>query len=115
MREAAANYRAPSRSQAEQVFRRWAERWRESRPRAVASLERHLEELLRFFAVPAAHWKRVRTTNVIEQSFRGCVVERAPSPALPIRRAAIESSIGVISHSNRSWGRKPLRQFTQDT
>ncbi len=34
------------------------------------SVERDLEELLSFLAVPAAHWKTVRTTNVIERAFR---------------------------------------------
>jgi transposase-like protein len=45
----------------------WAGRWRKRRPRAVACVERDLEELLSFFSVPKSHWKKVRTTNVIER------------------------------------------------
>jgi transposase-like protein len=29
-----------------------------------------IDNLLSFFAVPASHWKKVRTTNVIERAFR---------------------------------------------
>src|SRR3989449_2582348 len=39
-------YRALNRRQAERAFRRWAGRWRKRRPRAVACVERDLEELL---------------------------------------------------------------------
>ncbi len=56
VREAAAIYRASSRRKAKQAFRRWAERWRARRPRAVASIEDHLDELLNFFTVPEGHW-----------------------------------------------------------
>src|SRR5437879_8578046 len=68
--QAAAIYRAPNRRQAERAFRRWAGRWRKRRPRAVACVERDLDELLSFFSVPQSHWKKVRTTNVIERAFR---------------------------------------------
>jgi transposase-like protein len=52
VREAAAIYQAANRRQAQRAYRACAEKWREQRPRAVASLERDLHELLNFFAVP---------------------------------------------------------------
>lgn len=38
-------------------------------PTAVASLQRDLEACLTFYAFPKAHWKTIRTTNVIERLF----------------------------------------------
>jgi putative transposase len=51
VREAAAMYQATSRAEAKRSFRRWARKWRLRRPRAVACVERDLEELLRFSTV----------------------------------------------------------------
>lgn len=115
VREASAIYRASSRREAEQAFRRWAQRWRGSRPGAVASVERHLDELLTFFAMPESHWIKVRTTNIIERSFREVRRRTRPMSSFTNPASCDRIVYGVISHLNRSWERKPIRQFTQDT
>jgi transposase-like protein len=68
--EAAAIHRASSKNQAPRAFRDWKQRWEHRRPRGVACVERDLDALLNFFAVLEGHWKKVRTTNVIERAFR---------------------------------------------
>lgn len=111
--QAAAIYRAQSRSQAERAFRRWARRWQQRRPRAVACLERDLQELLNFFLVPHAHWKKVRTTNVIERSFREVRRRTRPMTSFTNPASCDRIVFGVIAHLNRSWEKKPLKEFTQ--
>lgn len=111
--QAAAIYRASSRPQAERAFRRWAGRWRKRRPRAVACVERDLEELLNFFRVPAAHWMKVRTTNVIERAFREVRRRTRPISSFTNPASCERIVFGVISHLNRSWEKKPLKEFTQ--
>ncbi len=115
VREAAAIYQAAGRRQALRAYRRWAEKWRPWRPRAVASLERDLDELLNFFTVPKAHWRKVRTTNVIERCFRE--VRRRTRPVSSFSNPASCDRIifGVLSHLNPSWEETPLKQFTQKT
>ena len=113
MREAAAIYQADSRRAALRVYRAWAEKWREHRPRAVACLERDVEELLSFFTVPPAHWRKVRTTNVIERCFREVRRRTRPMSSFTNPASCDRIIFGVISHLNRSWERKPLKQFTQ--
>jgi len=115
VREAAAIYQAASRREAVRVFRRWAEKWRPLRPRAVASLERDLEELLSFFAVPQAHWRKVRTTNVIERCFREVRRRTRPISSFTNPASCDRIIFGVISHLNRSWEKTPLKQFTQNS
>jgi putative transposase len=113
VREAAAIYQAAHRGEALRAYRAWAEKWREQRPRAVASLERDLDELLNFFAVPRAHWRKVRTTNVIERCFREVRRRTRPISSFTNPASCDRIIFGVISHLNRSWERKPLKQFTQ--
>lgn len=114
VREAAAIYQAASRREARRGFRRWAEKWRPARPRAVASVERDLDELLNFFAVPREHWRKVRTTNVIERCFREVRRRTRPISSFTNPASCDRIVFGVISHLNRSWETKPLKQFTQN-
>jgi transposase-like protein len=80
----------------------------------VASVERDLEELLGFLAMPEAHWRKVRTTNIIERAF--LEVRRRTRPMASFTNPASCDRIvfGVITHLNRSWERKPLSEFTQN-
>src|SRR5215510_12843813 len=66
LEEAKLIYQAAHRTEAIRLFRQWKRRWQRQAPKAVACLENDLEELLAFFDSPQAHWKRLRTTNVIE-------------------------------------------------
>ncbi len=115
VREAAAIYQAASRREALRVFRRWAEKWTPLRSPAVASMERDLDKLLNFFAVPQAHWRKVRTTNVIERCFREVRRRTRPMSSFTNPASCDRIIFGVISHLNRSWEKKPLKQFTQNT
>lgn len=114
VREAAAMYQAPSRHTAQRIFQRWARKWRPTRPRAVACVERDLEELLTFYAFPAAHWRKIRTTNIIERAFREVRRRTRPMSSFTNPASCDRIVFGVISHLNRSWERKPLKEFTQN-
>jgi putative transposase len=113
VREAAAMYRASSRPEAQRSFRRWARKWRSLRPRAVACVERDLEELLTFYAFPPAHWQKIRTTNIIERAFREVRRRTRPMSSFTNPASCDRIVFGVISHLNRSWEKKPLAEFTQ--
>jgi putative transposase len=113
--ECAALYRASSRSQAQRAFRLWQRKWQQRCPRAVACLERDLEPLLSFFDVPQSHWKKVRTTNVIERAFREVRRRTRPMSSFCNLQSCDRIVYGVLSHLNSSWERKPLPEFTQST
>jgi putative transposase len=111
--EAAAIYRADNKNQAQRAFREWREKWQHHRPRAVACVERDIDNLLSFFAVPAAHWKKVRTTNVIERAFREVRRRTRPMSSFSNLASCDRIVYGVITNLNRSWESKPLPEFTQ--
>ena len=112
--EASAIYRAKNKNEAQRAFQQWKRRWEERRPKAVACVERDLEALVQFFDVPEAHWKKVRTTNVIERAFREVRRRTRPISSFSSCESCDRIVFGVISHLNRSWERKPLTEFTQD-
>jgi len=58
-----------TRAQADQAVAAFCEKYTQTYPTAVACLQRDLEACLTFYAFPKAHWKTIRTTNVIERLF----------------------------------------------
>lgn len=69
-------YNAPSRAIALKRFKSFKLTWARQYPNIIRSLDRDLEELLNFLTIPIKKdyryfiRKRIRTTNVIERSFR---------------------------------------------
>lgn len=59
----------PNREKAEQRLAAFTEKFAKHYP-AVACLQRDVSACLTFYAFPEAHWKTVRTTNVIERLFQ---------------------------------------------
>jgi len=51
-------------------FRKWKRRWQEMNPKGVACLERDFHRLIPFLEFDPSFHKVIRTTNVIERSFK---------------------------------------------
>jgi len=60
---------APTRAEAAQARQTFRKRYGPWYPRAVAVLEDDWERMVTFYDFPEAHWKHVRTTNVVESPF----------------------------------------------
>lgn len=73
-----------SREQAEQLVVAFCEKYATFYPSAVECLKRDLDACLTFYAFPKAHWKTIRTTNVIERLF-GEVKKRSHKMAAAFR------------------------------
>ena len=101
-------YRAGSQSEAPRAFRDWKQRWADRRPAAVACVERDLEALLNFYAVPTAHWIKVRTTNVIERAFREVRRRTRPMSSFVNRESCDRIVFGVISHLDAPGKENPF-------
>lgn len=106
-------YQAENKREAVKKYREWESQWRPQYAEAVKCLEKDLDELLTFLDMPAEHRVKVRTTNVIERSFRE--VRRRTRPISCFTNTASVNRIiyGVISHLNKNWKGKPLPEFTQ--
>lgn len=101
-------YQAKNKAEALWIFKKWRETYKDVVPKAVACLERDIEDLLQFYAVSPAYWKKVRTTNAIERAFRE--VRRRTRPMSCFQnRESVERIVYAIFHSlNTKWRELPL-------
>ena len=123
---------APNRLEATRAFWSFCQKYRDSHPRAVASLERHIEELLVFFQIKLHPdelrklsaeqrqqaqlklWKQLRTTNLIERAFRE-VRRRTRAMGVFNNLQSMERILfAVFHHLNNQEENKPLFEFTQN-
>src|SRR5207237_5668710 len=72
------------RQAADQAVPACIEKYEKVYPPAIACLQRDLEACLTFYAFPKAHWKTIRTNNVIERLF-GEVKRRSHKMAAAFR------------------------------
>jgi len=72
------------REKADQAVAAFVEKYGKVYPTAIECLNRDLEACLTFYAFPQAHWKTIRTTNVIERLF-GEVKKRSHKMATAFR------------------------------
>ena len=111
LQEAKLIYQAFNQTEAIRLFRRWKKRWQAQAPKAVACLERDLEELLAFFKCPAVHWKRLRTTNVIERLFVEVRRRIRTMCAFTTPSSCERILFSVFDRMNQHWTRHPLPAF----
>jgi putative transposase len=111
--EAKKVYLAENRREAVKVFKTWKEHWGKCYPEAIHCLEKNLDELLNFLDCPPVHRVKIRTTNVIERSFRE-VRRRTRTISCFTNGASVDRIIfGVVNHLNKTWKDKPILKFTQ--
>lgn len=112
--EARTIYQAATRREAVQRYWAWTRRWRGAAPKAVACLERDLDELLNFLRCPEPHRRKIRTTNAIERAFREVRRRTRPMSCFTNDASCQRIIYAVISHLNRSWKGKPPPEITQE-
>jgi len=107
-------YQAAHRREAVARFRLWKARWQRSAPRAVACVEHDLEPLLAFYDCPRAHWKLVRSTNVIERLFVEVRRRIRTMCAFTTHDSCERILFSVFYRMNQHWTGHPLKPFTQN-
>jgi putative transposase len=94
---------------ATEAYRRFASNWRKDYPRAVACVERDLDQLLSFFQIKNAKlWSRLRTTNLIERSFREVRRRTRPMGVMAHTQSLQRIVFAVFHHLNENW-KKPQK------
>jgi transposase-like protein len=104
-------YAAPNRTRAQAAFQSWARQWAKVEPAAVRCVERDLDALLAFYALPKAHHKMLRTTNAIERCFRE-VRRRTRAIGCFVNDESLERMLfGLFRFLNQRRAQKPLAVF----
>jgi putative transposase len=94
--------------EATQAYWRLASRWRKAYPKAVACLEKDLDQLLNFFQINKPElWSRLRTTNLIERAFREVRRRTRPMGVMAHTQSLQRIVFAVFHHLNQNWSQHP--------
>jgi putative transposase len=91
---------------ARRAWVRFTGRWGRELPAVVASLEEAGDELLTFYRFPAAQWKSLRTTNIVERVIEEVRRRVKTQGSLPSTDAVLVLCYGLIA-----TGQLPLRRI----
>jgi putative transposase len=106
---------APNRRAATQAYWRLSARWRKAYPKAVACLKKDFEQLLSFFRIQKPQlWSRLRTTNLIERTFREVRRRTRPMGVMAHTQSLQRIVFAVFHHLNQIWLQQPLK-FTHNS
>jgi putative transposase len=102
--------------EATEAYWRFCSRWREIYPKAVACLERDLDDLLTFFQIQQPKlWSRLRTTNLIERAFREVRRRTRPMGVMANKDSLQRIVFAVFHHLNQNWSLHPISEFTHNS
>lgn len=105
---------AETRVAARAAARRFAHRWREGYPKAVACLRNDLDELLTCFRYKSLEERKaVRTTNAIERRFREVRRRTRPMGVFQDKTSMDRILFAVFTHENANQGVPTLFALTQ--
>lgn len=111
--ELATIYNAKNRHKALSAFKLWKKKWQKISQRAVSCIENDLEELLNVYAFPEPHRKKIRTTNVIERSFREVRRRTKVFSCFSNKESCDRIIYAIFTYLNNKWKEHPIKQFTQ--
>ena len=77
-------------------------------------MRKDLYACLRYYDLPKEQWKTVRTTNVLERSFRELRRRTRPMNFFPNERSAQRLFYGITNYLNQYWEHHP-KELTQCT
>ena len=112
-------YNASTHREAVSAFKALRKNWKSTAPDAVNCLERDLDELLAFLTIPIKEQYRafirrqIRTTNIIERSFREVRRRTRPMGCFTNYDSVSRIIFAIFNRLNSKWQEKPLIEFTQ--
>jgi len=101
--EAKKIYLAENKREAVAYFKCWAAKWRNQVPEAVSCIEKDLEQLLSFMNCLKDDWRKIRTTNAIERSFREARRRTRPMSCFNNDASCRRILFGVFHHLNNRY------------
>jgi len=104
---------ASTHRKATEAYWQLASRWRKIYPKALACLEKDLDQLLHFFQIKRPElWSRLRTTNLIERSFREVRRRTRPMGVMANIQSLQRIVFAVFHHLNHNWSQNTPKKFT---
>ena len=110
-------FNSDSRDAARELAGDALERLRKPLPKVAALLEEAEEDLLAFYAFPADHWPKLRSTNPLERVNREIGRRTDVVGIFPNDRSLIRLAASVVIEQNDEWlvGRRYLSNHSLET
>jgi len=113
-RQVAAIFQAPSKAEAAKRLTTFEATLGAQVPEALACLTHGFEAATQFYAFPAAHWVRLRSTNGLER-LHGEIKRRIRAVgAFPDRASALRLIVAVALRVTAIWGDRRYLDMTSD-
>jgi putative transposase len=97
--------RAPDRESALEDMAHFSEEFEARYPRAVETLIKDQDQLLRFFDFPAEHWIHLRTTNPVESPFATVKARTRVTKGAGSRKAGLAMAFKLLLGAEKHWRR----------
>jgi putative transposase len=97
--------RAPDRESALEEMAHFSEELEARYPKAVETLTKDQDQLLRFFDFPAEHWIHLRTTNPVESPFAAVKARTKVTKGAGSRKAGLAMAFKLLLASQQHWRR----------
>ena len=97
--------RSPSRKDAMEEIDRFSEEFDARYPKAVETLLKDQDQLLRFFDFPAQHWIHLRTSNAIESAFSTVKARTRTTRGAGSRKAGLALAFKLLEAAEGRWRR----------
>jgi transposase-like protein len=108
-------FSSPTRREAIQRFKVWKKHWDIEEPAASKCLAKDLRDCLTYYDFPKEHWKSIRTTNVLERSFREVRRRTRPMGGTFVNPASADRIYhNVFGLLNNNWKNHPAA-FTHNS
>jgi len=98
-------YMAETEEDANRAFKHFLEAYEDKYPRAVERLTKDRDQLMAFYQFPAAHWRHIRSTNVIESVFATVRLRTYKTKGLGTHAATLAMTFKLILEAQKSWKR----------
>lgn len=102
-------YKADSQDEALKLFKNWYRTWELAAPEAVKCLNSGIYDLLNFFNEPKSMHIKLRTTNIIERSFREVRRRTRPMSCFQNQDSIQRIIFAVFMKQNKKWEKSPLK------
>jgi putative transposase len=84
-------------------YRKFVSRYGKEFPSATEVLTDKLEECLTFYRFPERHWKHIRTSNVLERSFKEVKRRTKVVGRFPTETSALIMVFGILEENRLQW------------
>jgi putative transposase len=106
-------FNASSLEEAKRNFMAWKEKWYWIAPTAVECVEKDLEFLLNFYHYPKGQWKSIRSTNMIERTFKEFRRRTRQMDSFPNEDCCLRVVYAISEQLNEVWQKRRANGFPE--